>query len=220
MNMVGVFVFSCILGVSYSSTIFGGSLDEQIARMHELQVKQGSSNQNVKSRAEKNKVPEFKQRLLEAERILNREDRAKDRQESYENELMDLDLEARRLKAKVAKTVVDETDFTYSREKKRIDIELRQIEVESRSIELERKKERVAQDENFKIDIELRKLDLERKQKRVSQEENFILLELDAKAALIKSEEAKAESSRNISAGIQTGLEGVGEAAKRGDLFD
>jgi len=189
MNMVGVFVFSCILGASYSSTIFGGSLDEQIARMHELQVKQGSSNQNVKSRAEKNKVPEFKQRLLEAERILNREDRAKDRQESYENELMDLDLEARRLKAKVAKAVVDETDFTYSREKKR-------------------------------IDIELRKLDLERKQKRVSQEGNFILLELDAKAALTKSEEARAESTRNISAGIRTGLEGVGEAAKRGDLFD
>ena len=74
--------------------------------------------------------------------------------------------------------------------------------------------------EKKRIDIELRKLDLERKQKRVSQEENFILLELDAKAALIKSEEAKAESSRNISAGIQTGLEGVGEAAKRGDLFD
>ncbi len=220
MNMIGVFIFSSILGASYSATTFGNSLDEQIINMHELQVKQSTPNQNVKSRAERNKLPEFKQKLLDSDRILNREERTQDREEYYKNELMRLDLETRRLKAKVAKSIVDETDFTYVREKSKIDIELRQLEVESRSLDVERKGRRVAQDENFKIDIELRKLDLERKKKRVAQEENFILLELEDKAAKIKSEEARAESTRNISTGVRTSLEGIGEAAKHGDLFD
>ena len=184
------------LGLSYSLIATAEPLDEQIQKMHELQLQQNTFDENLKSRAERNKIPGFRQKLLDAEKDLDRSDRWDILQEQYQAELIRLDLEARRLKARVDKTIVDETDFTYDREQKKVELQLKRLELESRLLDLE--KERI----------------------RVGNEQRFIDVELERKSASIKLEEARAESIRDVSTGARAGLEGLGEAAKNGDLFD
>jgi hypothetical protein len=196
MVKVRMLVLVLTLGLSYSLIAIAEPLDRQIQKMHELQLQQNTFDENLKSRAERNKIPEFRQKLLDSEKDLDRSDRLDILQEEYQTELMRLDLEARRLKARVDKTIVDETDFTYDREQKKVEIQLKRLELESRL------------------------LDLERKRTRVASEERFISMELAKKAAEIKVDEARGESKLNISTGVRAGLEGLGEAAKSGDLFD
>jgi len=196
MVKVSMLVLVLTLGPGYSLIAIAEPLDQQIQKMHELQLQQNTFDENLKSRAERNKIPEFRQKLLDSEKDLDRSDRLDILQEEYQTELMRLDLEARRLKARVDKTIVDETDFTYDREQKKVEIQLKRLELESRL------------------------LDLERKRTRVASEERFISMELAKKAAEIKVDEARGESKLNISTGVRAGLEGLGEAAKSGDLFD
>ena len=196
MVKVSMLVLVLTLGLGYSLIAIAEPLDKQIQKMHELQLQQNTFDENLKSRAERNKIPEFRQKLLDSEKDLDRSDRLDILQEEYQTELMRLDLEARRLKARVDKTIVDETDFTYDREQKKVEIQLKRLELESRL------------------------LDLERKRARVASEERFISMELAKKAAEIKVDEARGESKINISTGVRAGLEGLGEAAKNGDLFD
>ena len=196
MVKVSMLVLVLTLGLGYSLIAIAEPLDQQIQKMHELQLQQNTFDENLKSRAERNKIPEFRQKLLDSEKDLDRSDRLDILQEEYQTELMRLDLEARRLKARVDKTIVDETDFTYDREQKKVEIQLKRLELESRL------------------------LDLERKRTRVASEERFISMELAKKAAEIKVDEARGESKINISTGVRAGLEGLGEAAKNGDLFD
>jgi len=196
MVKVSVLVLALTLGLCYSLIAQAEPLDRQIQKMHELQQQQNTFDEDLKSRAERNKIPEFRQKLLDSEKDLDRSDRMDTLQEQYQTELMRLDLEARRLKARVDKTIVDETDFTYDREQKKVEIQLKRLELESRL------------------------LDLERKRTRVASEERFISMELAKKAAEIKVDEARGESKLNISTGVRAGLEGLGEAAKSGDLFD
>ena len=196
MVKVSMLVLVLTLGLGYSLIAIAEPLDHQIQKMHELQLQQNTFDENLKSRAERNKIPEFRQKLLDSEKDLDRSDRLDILQEEYQTELMRLDLEARRLKARVDKTIVDETDFTYDREQKKVEIQLKRLELESRL------------------------LDLERKRARVASEERFISMELAKKAAEIKVDEARGESKINISTGVRAGLEGLGEAAKNGDLFD
>lgn len=196
MVKVSMLVLVLTLGLGYSLIAIAEPLDQQIQKMHELQLQQNTFDENLKSRAERNKIPEFRQKLLDSEKDLDRSDRLDILQEEYQTELMRLDLEARRLKARVDKTIVDETDFTYDREQKKVEIQLKRLELESRL------------------------LDLERKRARVASEERFISMELAKKAAEIKVDEARGESKINISTGVRAGLEGLGEAAKNGDLFD
>ena len=196
MVKVSMLVLVLTLGPGYSLIAIAEPLDQQIQKMHELQLQQNTFDENLKSRAERNKIPEFRQKLLDSEKDLDRSDRLDILQEEYQTELMRLDLEARRLKARVDKTIVDETDFTYDREQKKVEIQLKRLELESRL------------------------LDLERKRARVASEERFISMELAKKAAEIKVDEARGESKINISTGVRAGLEGLGEAAKNGDLFD
>jgi len=196
MVKVSMLVLVLTLGLGYSLIAIAEPLDQQIQKMHELQLQQNTFDENLKSRAERNKIPEFRQKLLDSEKDLDRSDRLDILREEYQTELMRLDLEARRLKARVDKTIVDETDFTYDREQKKVEIQLKRLELESRL------------------------LDLERKRTRVASEERFISMELAKKAAEIKVDEARGESKLNISTGVRAGLEGLGEAAKSGDLFD
>ena len=196
MVKVSMLVLVLTSGLGYSLIAIAEPLDQQIQKMHELQLQQNTFDENLKSRAERNKIPEFRQKLLDSEKDLDRSDRLDILQEEYQTELMRLDLEARRLKARVDKTIVDETDFTYDREQKKVEIQLKRLELESRL------------------------LDLERKRARVASEERFISMELAKKAAEIKVDEARGESKINISTGVRAGLEGLGEAAKNGDLFD
>ena len=196
MVKVSMLVLVLTLGLGYSLIAIAEPLDQQIQKMHELQLQQNTFDENLKSRAERNKIPEFRQKLLDSEKDLDRSDRLDILQEEYQTELMRLDLEARRLKARVDKTIVDETDFTYDREQKKVEIQLKRLELESRL------------------------LDLARKRTRVASEERFISMELAKKAAEIKVDEARGESKLNISTGVRAGLEGLGEAAKNGDLFD
>ena len=196
MVIVSVPLLVLTLGLCYPLMAVAEPLDQQIQKMHELQLQQNTFDENLKSRAERNKIPEFRQRLLDSEKDLDRADRWDILQEQYQTELMQLDLEARRLKARVDKKIVDETDFTYDREQKKVEIQLKKLELESRLLGLE--KERI----------------------RVAAEERFISMELAKKAAEIKVDEARGESTRNISAGIRAGLEGLGEGAANGDLFD
>lgn len=196
MVIVSVPLLVLTLGLCYPLMAVAEPLDQQIQKMHELQLQQNTFDENLKSRAERNKIPEFRQRLLDSEKDLDRADRWDILQEQYQTELMQLDLEARRLKARVDKKIVDETDFTYDREQKKVEIQLKKLELESRLLGLE--KERI----------------------RVAAEERFISMELAKKAAEIKVDEARGESTRNISAGIRAGLEGLGEGASNGDLFD
>jgi len=196
MVKVSMLVLVLTLGLGYSLIAIAEPLDQQIQKMHELQLQQNTFDENLKSRAERNKIPEFRQKLLDSEKDLDRSDRLDILQEEYQTELMRLDLEARRLKARVDKTIVDETDFTYDREQKKVEIQLKRLELESRL------------------------LDLARKRTRVASEERFISMELAKKAAEIKVDEARGESKINISTGVRAGLEGLGEAAKNGDLFD
>ena len=196
MVKVSMLVLVLTLGPGYSLIAIAEPLDQQIQKMHELQLQQNTFDENLKARAERNKIPEFRQKLLDSEKDLDRSDRLDILQEEYQTELMRLDLEARRLKARVDKTIVDETDFTYDREQKKVEIQLKRLELESRL------------------------LDLERKRTRVASEERFISMELAKKAAEIKVDEARGESKLNISTGVRAGLEGLGEAAKSGDLFD
>ena len=196
MVKVSMLVLVLTSGLGYSLIAIAEPLDQQIQKMHELQLQQNTFDENLKSRAERNKIPEFRQKLLDSEKDLDRSDRLDILQEEYQTELMRLDLEARRLKARVDKTIVDETDFTYDREQKKVEIQLKRLELESRL------------------------LDLERKRTRVASEERFISMELAKKAAEIKVDEARGESKINISTGVRAGLEGLGEAAKNGDLFD
>ena len=196
MVKVSMLVLVLTLGLGYSLIAIAEPLDQQIQKMHELQLQQNTFDENLKSRAERNKIPEFRQKLLDSEKDLDRSDRLDILREEYQTELMRLDLEARRLKARVDKTIVDETDFTYDREQKKVEIQLKRLELESRL------------------------LDLERKRTRVASEERFISMELAKKAAEIKVDEARGESKINISTGVRAGLEGLGEAAKNGDLFD
>ena len=187
MVIVSVPLLVLTLGLCYPLMAVAEPLDQQIQKMHELQLQQNTFDENLKSRAERNKIPEFRQRLLDSEKDLDRADRWDILQEQYQTELMQLDLEARRLKARVDKKIVDETDFTYDREQKKVEIQLKKLELESRLLGLE--KERI----------------------RVAAEERFISMELAKKAAEIKVDEARGESTRNISAGIRAGLEGLGE---------
>ncbi|MAJ12330.1 MAG: hypothetical protein CMO22_08145 [Thiotrichales bacterium] len=196
MVKVSMLVLVLTSGLGYSLIAIAEPLDQQIQKMHELQLQQNTFDENLKSRAERNKIPEFRQKLLDSEKDLDRSDRLDILQEEYQTELMRLDLEARRLKARVDKTIVDETDFTYDREQKKVEIQLKRLELESRL------------------------LDLARKRTRVASEERFISMELAKKAAEIKVDEARGESKINISTGVRAGLEGLGEAAKNGDLFD
>ncbi len=196
MVIVSVPLLVLTLGLCYPLMAVAEPLDQQIQKMHELQLQQNTFDENLKSRAERNKIPEFRQRLLDSEKDLDRADRWDILQEQYQTELMQLDLEARRLKARVDKKIVDETDFTYDREQKKVEIQLKKLELESRLLGLE--KERI----------------------RVAAEERFISMELAKKAAEIKVDEARGESTRNISAGIRAGLQGLGEGASNGDLFD
>jgi hypothetical protein len=196
MVIVSVPLLVLTFGLCYPLMAVAEPLDQQIQKMHELQLQQNTFDENLKSRAERNKIPEFRQRLLDSEKDLDRADRWDILQEQYQTELMQLDLEARRLKARVDKKIVDETDFTYDREQKKVEIQLKKLELESRLLGLE--KERI----------------------RVAAEERFISMELAKKAAEIKVDEARGESTRNISAGIRAGLEGLGEGAANGDLFD
>lgn len=227
MNSVSRFFFYSILSASCSTLVLGDSLDDQISRMAELQAQQKNDYENLKSRAEKNRLPEYKQKQLDSERERDRGERERDREERernkkeyYQNELMLLKLEEQRLKMRVAKSKVEATDFTYETEKNKIDLKIRQLAAKNRSLDVELKEKRVTQDEHFKIDIELRRLDVEKKKKRVAQEEDFISLELQKTAAEIKTEEARGEAVKNVSSGVRSSLEGVGEAAKNGDLFD
>ena len=196
MVKVSMLALVLTLGLCYSLIAKADPLDLQIQKMHELQQQKNTFDENLKSRAERNKIPEFRQKLLDSEKDLDRSDRMDTLQEQYQTELMRLDLEARRLKARVNKTIVDETDFTYDREQKKVEIQLKRLELESRL------------------------LDLEKKRTRVASEERFISMELAKKAAEIKVDEARGESKLNISTGVRAGLEGLGEAAKSGDLFD
>ena len=196
MVKVSMLVLVLTLGLGYSLIAIAEPLDQQIQKMHELQLQQNTFDENLKSRAERNKIPEFRQKLLDSEKDLDRSDRLDILQEEYQTELMRLDLEARRLKARVDKTIVDETDFTYDREQKKVEIQLKRLELESRL------------------------LDLARKRTRVASEERFISMELAKKAAEIKVDEARGESKINISTGVRAGLEGLGEAAKNGAWCD
>ena len=196
MVIVSVPLLVLTLGLCYPLMAVAEPLDQQIQKMHELQLQQNTFDENLKSRAERNKIPEFRQKLLDAEKDLDRSDRWDILQEQYQAELIRLDLEARRLKARVDKTIVDETDFTYDREQKKVELQLKRLELESRL------------------------LDLEKERTRVGNEQRFVDVELERKSAEIKLEEARAESIRDVSTGARASLEGLGEAAKNGDLFD
>ena len=117
MVKVSMLALVVTLGLGYSLMAIAEPLDEQIQKMHELQLQQNTFSENLKSRAERNKIPEFRQKLLDAEKDLDRSDRWDILQEQYQAELIRLDLEARRLKARVDKTTVDERDvrnlFTF-----------------------------------------------------------------------------------------------------------
>jgi hypothetical protein len=196
MVKVSMLALTLAFGLGYPLMTIAEPLDQQIQKMHELQLQQNTFDENLKSRAERNKIPEFRQKLLDSEKDLDRSDRWDILQEQYQTELIRLDLEARRLKARVDKTIVDETDFTYDREQKKVELQLRKLELESRLLDLE--KERI----------------------RVGNEQRFINVELERKSVEIKVEEARAESIRDVSTGARASLEGLGEAAKNGDLFD
>ena len=71
------------LGLSYSLIATAEPLDEQIQKMHELQLQQNTFDENLKSRAERNKIPGFRQKLLDAEKDLDRSDRWDILQEQY-----------------------------------------------------------------------------------------------------------------------------------------
>jgi len=194
--MIKIYTLGLVLGMTYQGVIVAGTSDEQIKKMYELQVEQSIVSPNTKSRAEKNKIPEFKQKLLDAERELDRADRLYVQEENYQNELRRLDLEARRLRALVDETIVKETDFTFGREKKKLELQLKRLEIESRLLDLEKQKQRVAA------------------------EEKFIAAELNKKSVEIASESALQEANRDIATGLRASLEGLGEGARNGKLFD
>ena len=75
MVKVSMLVLVLPLGPGYSLIAIAEPLDQQIQKMHELQLQQNTFDENLKSRAERNKIPEFRQKLLDSEKDLDRSDR-------------------------------------------------------------------------------------------------------------------------------------------------
>jgi hypothetical protein len=121
-------------------------LDAQIAAMQRSQSTQSRSD-DQQFMYEVNKLPKFKQDLLDLEY-------QKYLQMSYQYELMQLDLERRQLEMNVAKRRVEASDFEYNAERGRIELELQRMDIEAKRIEFDRRKIRGGR-ENELVDIEL-----------------------------------------------------------------